>query len=84
MAYKYFPADYNLCTAQNNGLNFLILEDFDGQSVIMDWDLSESEIAAIVEKFETIGLDDDDIQGDYDWAPNSETYDGLWGRTRLA
>ena len=57
-----------LYEAQSNGLNFLILEEeYRGKHIVFNWDISEEEANAIVEKFLGAGLTEDDFQNDARW-----------------
>lgn len=76
---------FNLCKAHDNTMNYIILENLDsGLSIIVDWDLSEDEISALVEKFDQeTGLDESLIYGE-EWEADDSVYAHVWDRERLA
>lgn len=65
----YSPDGYCwLYKAESNGMNFLVLEEeYRGRHIIFNWDLSQEEVNAIVQKFLGDGLTEDDFQSDAKW-----------------
>lgn len=72
----------------SNGMNYFFIEDWDNNTTaLFDWDLSESEVNALIQKFEENGcnLDEADSANGYlEWNPTEEEYEGLFGREILA
>lgn len=61
----YIHNDYSLIEAEDNAMNYILLKSLDaGTYTVIDWDLSESEIDKLKEKFENDELTDADIQED--------------------
>jgi len=65
----YAPDNYCwLYKAEGNGMNFLVLEEeYRRRHIIFDWDVSQEEVNAIVQKFLGAGLTEDDFQSDAKW-----------------
>lgn len=62
----YTTNNYQLIEAQDNAMNYIILRERGGdwRSLCIDWDLSEEEVNALVDKFTTDGLTDSDIMNE--------------------
>lgn len=74
---------YRLYEAQNNCMNFLIIEDTaNNRSCVIDWDLSEDEISAQTKKFES-----GEILADLDpecWQPGDSAFAGTFAPRYIA
>lgn len=60
---KYTPNDFWMFVTSDNAMNFLVLDSkTENKYLVFNWDLSDEEIAEIVEKFNADGLCDLDFE----------------------
>lgn len=60
--------EYDIFVAEDNFQNYLILEENSGYNhCIINWDLSDTEMSAIAQKFYSIGLTEEDFCDEENW-----------------
>ena len=71
---KYTPNDFWMFVTSDNAMNFLVLDSKrENKYLVFNWDLSDEEIAEIVEKFNTDGLSDLDFEQN-EWGSGDYTF----------
>lgn len=65
----------HLYEAFDNAQNYILIRDFsrdEDDTMIMDWDLSDSEVQDIVDRFNHGNYTEDDTNGDGEWVTFDE------------
>lgn len=73
----------HLFEAQDNAMNYIIMENWDtDKAIVIDHDISEEEVEELVAEFNKNGTLESRVDGK--WTDTEEIYDGLFSKNVIA
>lgn len=74
--------NYRLFEAQDNAMNYIIITDGEGNAKMIDWDLSEDEIAELAKLFAEQG-GELESRVESDWMSEDKAFDGRFAKREI-